>query len=97
MIPSRTINSIVCFVTGSSSCYKIAKSSTKERREEEENIIQGKVWEKCGTKTRKQGAWSVRNGNSDGLDSLIKFSIHIHSLARRKSIQVASSLVLPSC
>lgn len=52
------------------------------------------MWEKCGTKSRERG---VRNGNSDGLDSLIKFSIHIHSLARRKSIQVASSLVLPSC
>lgn len=34
----------------------------------------------------------VCNGNSYGLDSLIKFSIHIHSFARRKSIQVASSL-----
>lgn len=45
--------------------------------------------------TRRNGSKARRcacNGNSYGLDSLIKFSIHIHSFARRKSIQVASSL-----
>ena len=51
--------------------------------------------------TERNGAESTTrrcacSGNSYGLDSLIKFSIHIHSFARRKSIQVASSLPVAS-
>lgn len=56
----------------------------------------GKSVETCDTERKPESTeHGVRNGNSYGLDSLIKFSIHIHSFARRKSVQVASSLVLP--
>lgn len=94
---SRTINSTVCSVTGSSFCYILQNYEIIHERKTLRNG-EGKVWEKCGDTERKPESTEhgVRNGNSYGLDSLIKFNIHIHSFAGRKSVQVAaSSLVLP--